>query len=362
MNQIVPIPKSDVRVRVATTDDLAFIDGLQKKQSKSLGFLQLKALEGKIAQEQVLIAEITDDKVTRCGGDTVNDQLITPSPFHPVTPSSSRVGYLIGTDRYFKRDDVGIIYQMNVAQEHRRSFVAAALLKAQFDRSAYGCRLYCCWCAQDLEANHFWEAMGFVPLAFRAGSEKKARVHIFWEKKIRGNDDTCHWWFPHKTDQGAMRADRLAFPIPPGVHWSEVKPVEIPREEAPTLALPRSSGRGNQKKTREKASLKRPPLCGGLSFAPILPVESTIEKPKREKKPPLDGARGRPFDRAQGRKQKIDAKYVSAAREFRDRYLEQVNEKGFRLESAGKYELTRASASSIGPAIAQSAAPLRLAA
>ena len=56
----------------------------------------------------------------------------------------ARVGYLIGCDRYFKRDDVGIIYAINVVPDYRRSFVAAALLKAQFDRSAYGCKLYCC--------------------------------------------------------------------------------------------------------------------------------------------------------------------------------------------------------------------------
>lgn len=90
-----------------------------------------------------------------------------------------RVGYCIGNDQYFKRDDVGIIYQLNVVPGKQRGFIGASLLKAQFERSAYGCKLYCCWCAQDIEANHFWEAMGFVPLAFRAGSAKKARMHIF---------------------------------------------------------------------------------------------------------------------------------------------------------------------------------------
>src|SRR4051812_36860316 len=91
----------------------------------------------------------------------------------------SPIGYLIATDRYFKHDDVGIIYQMNVAPGARRGLVGATLLKAQFERSAYGCKLYCCWCAQDIEANRFWEAMGFVPLAYRAGSREKGRVHIF---------------------------------------------------------------------------------------------------------------------------------------------------------------------------------------
>ncbi len=93
--------------------------------------------------------------------------------------NSEPVGYCIGNDQYFKRDDVGIIYQMNVVPGRQRGFIGASLLKAQFERSAYGCKLYCCWCAQDIAANRFWESMGFVALAFRAGSEKKARVHIF---------------------------------------------------------------------------------------------------------------------------------------------------------------------------------------
>jgi hypothetical protein len=106
---------------------------------------------------------------------TINNQPSTINHQQSPTP----VGYLIGNDQYFKRDDVGIIYQINIAEGKRRSLVGAALLKAQFERSAYGCKLYCCWCAQDIEANRFWESMGFVPLAFRAGSEKKQRVHIF---------------------------------------------------------------------------------------------------------------------------------------------------------------------------------------
>ena len=92
-------------------------------------------------------------------------------PDAPISPTEFRHwDSTWEADQYFKRDDVGIIYQMNVLPGRQRQFIAAALLKAQFDKSAYGCKLYCCWCAQDIQANHFWEAMGFVPLAFRTGS------------------------------------------------------------------------------------------------------------------------------------------------------------------------------------------------
>src|SRR4051812_6861808 len=208
---IIPIPQIDVSVREATLDDVAFIDELQKARRNQVGFMHRGTLEGKIKAREALVA---------------------------IDSRGERVGYVIGTDRYFKHDDVGIIYQLNVAPGKQRGFVGATLLKAMFDRAAYGCKLFCCWCAQDIEANRFWESMGFVPLAYRAGSEKKARVHIFWQKRIREGDRETPWWFPSQTTGGAIREDRLVLPIPPGTHWSDAKPVILPGA-APTADAPR---------------------------------------------------------------------------------------------------------------------------
>src|SRR5947207_4541238 len=102
------------------------------------------------------------------------------------------------------------------------------MVKAMFGRVAWGCKLFCCWCAQDIEANRFWESLGFVPLAFRAGSRDKGRVHIFWQKRIRAGDVTTPYWFPSQTTGGSIREDRLVFPIPPGTHWSDAKPIILP--------------------------------------------------------------------------------------------------------------------------------------
>ena len=109
-------------------------------------------------------------------------------------------------------------------------------------------------------ANQFWESMGFVPLAFRGGSDKKKRVHIFWQKRIDGDrhegtearrhegeeradrdvfnpksaiqnpKSPTPYWYPFQTNGGAIRADRLVFPIPPGVHWKDVRAVAVPTE------------------------------------------------------------------------------------------------------------------------------------
>ena len=309
---LLPLPEPNVRVRPATLADVPFMDWLQKLHTKAVGWMPTKQFEGKVEAGHVLVAE---------------------------EATGEPVGYCIGNDRYFKRDDVGIIYQMNVVPGRQRGLIGATLLKAQFERSAYGCRLYCCWCAQDLAANKFWESMGFVPLAVRAGSATKGRgrtprVHIFWQKRIVRGDETTPWWFPSKTDGGAMRADRLAIPIPPGTHWSAAKPLpSLGEETVKRLPAP----------TRKRTTKQAPPpvkleaATNGLSFAIPKPtaapaalavVESTaveVPKPKREKAP----------------KPKVDARHIEAARELRDRYLEQVNGGGYRLEGEAKYDVAR---------------------
>jgi len=242
-----------VGIRAAMMDDLPFIDALQKQHARQVGFLPRAALEGKIRLGQMLIAEaVVGCQLSVVSGEanhrTLDPQPTTNNPQITTTP----IGYLIAADRYFKRDEVGYITQINVLPEYRRSLVAAQLLSAQFERSAYGCKLYSCWCAQDLAANHFWEAMGFTAIAFRTGARGKMkaddgtavpRIHIFWQKRIRENDTGdvtaggTPFWYPCVTNGGEMRQDRVAFPIPPGVHWSDVLPVVLPESSREPIAM-----------------------------------------------------------------------------------------------------------------------------
>src|SRR5687767_11673040 len=212
MTQIIPLPRTPIHIRPATIEDIPFIDSLQKVHRKQVGFMPKGQLEGKIADGHVLVAEDRRSEFgVRCSGkDDPNAER--------RNPSAEPAGYIISVDRYHKHDNVGIIYQLNVAPARQRGFIGMALLKAVFDRAAYGCRLFCCWCAQDIQANRFWEAMGFVPLAFRtggAGSAKKSRVHIFWQKRIRAGDTRTPWWIPCETGGGAIRENRIVLPIPP---------------------------------------------------------------------------------------------------------------------------------------------------
>src|SRR5947207_1528811 len=118
MSAIIPIPKISITVRPATMEDFPAIDGLQKPQTRNLGWMPTGQLEGKIKLGHVIVAE---DEAKRF------------------------LGYCIGQDQYFKRDDLGIIYQLSVVTDCRRSLVGATLIKAMFDRAPYGCRLFCCW-------------------------------------------------------------------------------------------------------------------------------------------------------------------------------------------------------------------------
>src|SRR4051794_5739523 len=95
---IIPIPQAPVTVRPATLADVPFIDALQKKHANSVGFMPRGQLVGKITAGDVIIAE---------------------------NAGEGPVGYCIGTDRYFKHDDIGIIYHLNVVPGKQRAFVGA---------------------------------------------------------------------------------------------------------------------------------------------------------------------------------------------------------------------------------------------
>lgn len=283
-----------LRVRSAVQSDLPFIDALLRKHSKAVGWATTGQLEGNIAKGQVLIAEEVGGRgqgVVGSGKKEANDDVDgqesgLPTAPYPLPPTP--VGYCISIDKYFKREDVGIVYQMNVVPGYQRGLVGATLLKSVFERAAWGVRLFCCWCAQDLAANRFWEAMGFVPIAFRTGSRTNGkggepRVHIFWQKRIVAGDESTPWWYPSKTGGGALCEDRLVLPIPAGMHWSEAKPIVLPgmaesREEMKQIEgeakrelskVKRAEAKREAKEAERKKVVPPPPSQNGtLWFAP----------------------------------------------------------------------------------------------
>jgi hypothetical protein len=139
------------------------------------------------------------------------------------------------------------------------------------------------------------------------------------------------WWFPAKTDAGAIREDRVVLPIPPGKHWGDEMPVLLPKESL--VIGPSSLAKDKGQRTRDKGPAPKPaprePLTTamtGMRFAQPAAAPEKVEKPKR----------------APRTKVKSDPKLVAAARELRDRWLEHVNSGGEQLVSRGKYEVSRA--------------------
>jgi hypothetical protein len=401
----VPLPAAGgaMRIRPAVMGDLGFVDRLQKIHTKMVGWMPTRQLESKIERGHVLVAEekpkdeggrMKDEaKVRSASVSAVSSFIPHPSPFLPI-------GYIIGHDQYFKRDDCGIIYQVNVLPGKQRSLVGAMLVRALFERAAYGCRLFCCWCAQDLAANRFWESLGFVPLAFRAGSRGRGRVHIFWQRRIRADDTTTPWWFPSQTSSGSIREDRIVLPIPPGVHWSDEMPRILPgREESGPLPVVRGQKQEmkDQAKARALAGARRcgdrsasttgrrqltidhagnPPAArpriaaGGLRFgtaaAAASPGETSLAKVASTdgRLRTTDHARKRPMATEPSRKRetKNDPKLIAAARELRDRWLEQMNAGEDALQPRGKYQIGRANPAALEKRSARARRALRRAA
>ncbi len=322
---IAPESRCAISVRLATVADMPFVDELQKMHSHMVGWFPRKQMEAYIESNDVLIAE---------------DEHKAP------------IGYCVSRDRYSGRDDVGIIYQLNVRPISQRNLIGATLVKAVFEKAAYGCKLFCCWCAQDIRANMFWESIGFVPLAFRTGSRGKQRVHIFWQRRVREDDGGpgAAYWFPSQTHAGAVREDRLVLPIPPSTHWRDAMPLVLPelpeagKGEASSHALCGKKKDKPRVTTSRKMAIVRskskhlqglPPgkaavvTAGGLRY-----IDRGDYEPEPE---PVKAKRPR---KARG---KHEPKLIAAARELRDRFLEQVNERGLLPESwtRGKYDVSR---------------------
>src|SRR4051794_27172111 len=109
MNEIIspttlPVPNAPIAVRVGTRGDIPFIDSLQKKYGKALGFFPRAQLEGYIDNRWMLIAEM----------------------------NGSPVGYVASRDRYLKRDELGVIYQLCVSPNAQRGLIGATLIREVF--------------------------------------------------------------------------------------------------------------------------------------------------------------------------------------------------------------------------------------
>lgn len=79
------------------------------------------------------------------------------------------------------------VYQCCIQYDARRIAHATALVKRLIATAqARSCTAISLWCADDLEANGFWRAMGFEFAGQREGGAKRGRKHNLWVMFVQG--------------------------------------------------------------------------------------------------------------------------------------------------------------------------------
>jgi hypothetical protein len=164
-------------VRLAVPGEWTFLDRLQRRHHAAVGFLSRAALEHAIDRQRVLL----------------------------VTENGEPAGYLYGKAAYHRRADVAVIFQAAICYDARRRLLGTALVEAFAARLAARVAQLCLWCAADLDAHLFWSALGFVPVATRAGARRTGRTHVLWCRHAGGGGP---FWIPDATRGGVMREPR----------------------------------------------------------------------------------------------------------------------------------------------------------
>jgi ribosomal protein S18 acetylase RimI-like enzyme len=154
---IAPI-KAPQRLSRATVSDLRFIDSLQKKFGRSLGFLPTEALTTNLEAGNVDLAMENEEPA----------------------------GYLLCRPRLSWQPLLGSIVQAAVAMDaQRRHHGLALLLQVEQRARAAGQVALQANCAIGVEANEFWQAAGFKPIAHLTPATKSGREIICWRKPLQ---------------------------------------------------------------------------------------------------------------------------------------------------------------------------------
>jgi hypothetical protein len=142
-------------IRFAEIGDLQYIVDLSKKENRSLGFIPKMAYE----------SAITGVKKGKRWSDVCNDRIFVCSN------NGDLVGFCLASfGRPFSNPRKGKIAQICIQQDAREIERGRALLSYVL---AYGSTIQCfdfgCGCADDLDSNFFWAAMGWNKFGQRKG-------------------------------------------------------------------------------------------------------------------------------------------------------------------------------------------------
>lgn len=209
---------SSIQARLATAKDRSFLDHLQTKFSKQLGYMPLQAIERHCEKGQCWLA----------------------------IENGQPAGYVLGAPRYHGLDACSIIYQAAVPYDAQRRAVGTLLVTRWCEALPAESKQVALWCAQDIEANLFWASLGFAPLAYRVGSIRQQRVHVYWSL----TEDGQRSYIPDVTGSGLLRERRPVVHFEPGQGWNDKVRVDWnaftpppPPDPKPRRATGRAGGR-----------------------------------------------------------------------------------------------------------------------
>jgi N-acetylglutamate synthase-like GNAT family acetyltransferase len=144
-------------IRIATTDDLTYINSLMRKHAGAVGFMPFAGLEWLIQRQLIKIA----------------------------LENGEPAGYLLGRKQYRWAPLMRPITQAAIQYDAQRRHLGSALVKLiEADARAAGQIALQCCCAADLDANQFWSAEGFKPICWLTPDNARKRPVICWRKPL----------------------------------------------------------------------------------------------------------------------------------------------------------------------------------
>jgi N-acetylglutamate synthase-like GNAT family acetyltransferase len=145
------------QVARARMKDFSYVEALARKFEFAVGFLPREAIRERLARDEVLLARENDEPA----------------------------GYLLGARCLGNAKHVRPIFQACVQMDAQRRHHGLALLD-QLTKEARlaGQAMIQCFCRQNLEANEFWRAAGFVPVALRDVGAVRGHPCILWRKPL----------------------------------------------------------------------------------------------------------------------------------------------------------------------------------
>jgi hypothetical protein len=200
-----------ITVRAAVEDDLPYVMALQRANRESVGGLPSPALAERITRRTLALASINDDPV----------------------------GYLL----YDLRDGVLRIAQACIQYDARRRTYGEQLWLWVMNRHGAGIHEARLRCAADIDANVFWQGMGFTCLGVVPGGARRGRLINLWQQwfgertlftvdefevspaaQIRQDCHDEQTGFLTSAPEGFIAAGAL-----PKLAWSNRKPLELDR-------------------------------------------------------------------------------------------------------------------------------------